>query len=200
MRKAILDKYILEDFAGANGLRTFAYAYKDMNSDHWESLQSDYNNFVNEHDREIVEEDLIFVAGFGIEDTLREKVGVSVLSLKQAGVTVRMISGDNLLTATRAAVQAGIINEGQRMNDEVCMNGEDLMDILGGNPILTEVNGKEVYSYPPDFRETIDSEVRKIRVLARCTPEHKFAFIVALQTGKTTVAVTADGLNDVRAL
>lgn len=112
MRKIILDKYIIDDFAGASGFRTFAYAYKDINSDYWEGLQRDYNNFTVEADREIVETDLIFVAGFGIEDSLREKVGVSVLSLKQQGVTVRMISGDNIMTATRAAVQSGIINEG----------------------------------------------------------------------------------------
>lgn len=43
-------------------------------------------------------------------------------------------------------------------------------------------------------------KVSKIKVLARCTPEHKFNFIVALQTIGKEVSVTADGLNDVAGL
>lgn len=46
----------------------------------------------------------------------------------------------------------------------------------------------------------LDGPYKKIRVLARCTPEHKFNFIVALQSAGNEVAVTADGLNDVKAL
>jgi P-type E1-E2 ATPase len=40
----------------------------------------------------------------------------------------------------------------------------------------------------------------KCRVLARCTPEQKFAFIIALQSVGSTVAVTGDSLNDFDAL
>lgn len=201
MRNVILNKTLIDEFAGSLGYRTFAYAYKDINSDYWESLQANYSNFVNEEDRTVVETDLIFVAGFGLEDSLRPKVYDSISMLKMSNVTVRMISGDNLQTATRAAVKAGIIQEKDRNNDEVCTTGEHLMELLEGSPIKTIINDKEVFSYPAEMKERILSDIQsKIRVLARCTPEHKFAFIVALQTVGFSVAVTADGLNDVAAL
>lgn len=61
------------------------------------------------------------------------------------------------------------------------MTGENLMEILKEPPKKISVNGVEKYSYPPEMKDTIISEVyQKIRVLARCTPEHKLSFIVAL--------------------
>jgi magnesium-transporting ATPase (P-type) len=53
-RNRILETEIIDNFA-KKGLKTLAYAYKDMDSDHWENLQAENNNFVNEKDREIVE-------------------------------------------------------------------------------------------------------------------------------------------------
>ena len=64
----VLNRQILENYAKKSGLRTFAYAYKDINSDEWENLQAENRNFILEEDRYIVEEGLTFVAGFGIED------------------------------------------------------------------------------------------------------------------------------------
>lgn len=70
----IIDEKIIGDFAKNYGYRTLAYAYKDMDSDHWEDLQAENNNFAKESDRDIIESDLIFVAGFGLRDDLREGV------------------------------------------------------------------------------------------------------------------------------
>ncbi len=96
MRDVILNKEIIEEYASGFGYRTFAYSYKKINSDYWEKLQHEYNNFVDENDRFIVEEEMIFVAGFGIQDDLRPGVKDSVAKLKLSKVNVRMISGDNL--------------------------------------------------------------------------------------------------------
>ena len=93
-------------------------------------------------DREIIVSDLTFVAGFGLEDPLRENVDVSIKKLTDSGVNVRMISGDNLFTATRAAVRANIIAENQRTSEEICMTGKQLMEILEDSPIVTEVGDK----------------------------------------------------------
>lgn len=46
-RARILEDEIIGQFA-KKGLRTFAYAYKDIDSDHWEDLQANNNNFVRE--------------------------------------------------------------------------------------------------------------------------------------------------------
>jgi P-type Ca2+ transporter type 2C len=109
----ILQKEIIDNYAKSFGYRTFMYAYKDINSDEWENLQAENNNFVEESKREIVEQELTFVAGFGIEDKLRKGVFESVVNLNQAKIKVRMISGDSFETATRCAVKAGIIKEAQ---------------------------------------------------------------------------------------
>lgn len=111
-----------------------------------------------------------------------------------------MISGDNLETASKCAVKAGIISEADRTNDEVCMTGARLMEIIG-EPQKDVVNEKVVYSYPAESKDVIMSTIyRQAKVIARCTPEHKLALIVALQSVGQSVAVTADGLNDVPAL
>lgn len=64
------------------GLRTLAYAYKDLDSDEWERLQAANNNFENESDRYIVEQGLVFVAAFGLNDELRDGVKESIESLE----------------------------------------------------------------------------------------------------------------------
>jgi magnesium-transporting ATPase (P-type) len=74
------------------------------------------------------------------------------------------------------------------------------MEILGDKPNKEIINGIEKWSYSRDMKDIIVRKVQKIKVLARCLPEHKFALIVALQTAGSSVAVTADGLNDVDAL
>jgi len=99
----ILENEIIDSFA-KKGLRTLVYAYKDIDSDLWETKQADYNNFANERDREIVETDLIFVAGFGLNDRLRDGVKQSIEKLRAASINTRMISGDNLHTAIACAI------------------------------------------------------------------------------------------------
>ena len=112
-----------------------------------------------------------------------------------------MISGDNFETATRCAVKAGIIKEAQISKEDVCMTGEKFMELVGGMPTKTIVNDKETWSYSKEVKDIILKKIQpNTRVLARCTPDHKFAFIVALQQDGSSVAVTADGLNDVGAL
>ena len=107
-KERLLEEDIIGQFA-KNGLRTFAYAYKDLNSDTWEDLQATHNNFAKESDRDIIESDLIFVSAFGIIDDLRDGVEKSIAKLRMAGINTRMISGDNLETAIVAAKKAGIL-------------------------------------------------------------------------------------------
>jgi len=99
----ILNHEIIGNMARTYGYRTFAYAYKDIDSETWEDLQGEHDNFVDEAKRVIVEQDLTFIAAFGIEDKLRENVAKSVINLRKAKITVRMISGDNFETAVRCA-------------------------------------------------------------------------------------------------
>jgi Ca2+-transporting ATPase len=107
-KRRILNEEIIDSMA-KHGLRTLAYAYKDMDSDGWEYLQAQNNNFAKEEDRYVIESDLVFVAAFGLNDDLREGVKESIEKLRTASINTRMISGDNIHTAIACAKKAGII-------------------------------------------------------------------------------------------
>lgn len=110
----------------------------------------------------------------GIEDPLREGVTEAVATCQRAGVCVRMVTGDNMLTAKSIARQCGIYQYGS-----IAMDG-------------------------PTFRKLGQVERTKIlprlRVIARSSPEDKRLLVNALRDAGEIVAVTGDGTNDAPAL
>lgn len=153
---------IIENFA-KEGLRTIGLAYRDFNS---EDGNKDYE--------EPPESDLTLVAIVGIMDPLRPEVKDSIELCKKAGITVRMVTGDNVLTATKIARDCGILEDG--------------FEVMEG----------------PDFRKLTDEELDailpKLRVLARSSPTDKHRLVVRLRHHNEVVAVTGDGTNDGPAL
>lgn len=69
-RDLVLNDVIIGKMA-KSGLRTIVYAYKDIEYDEWEYLKENSNDFENEADREVLERNLVFLAGFGLLDELR---------------------------------------------------------------------------------------------------------------------------------
>jgi P-type Ca2+ transporter type 2C len=132
--------------------RHFAYAYKDLDEDEWEAMQAKYNNFEKEVDREVIENELTFVASFALFDSLNKDVESCIKKLKDAKIDVRMISGDHMLTAKAVAVQAGIVTAEEVADDKsgVCLTGDQLMNILGDYPDSQIINGKEEWFYSED--------------------------------------------------
>lgn len=63
------------------GLRTLAYAYKDIKIGEWEELLEKNNGFESEKDRENIEKDLTFVITFALNDDLREGVPEAIKKL-----------------------------------------------------------------------------------------------------------------------
>jgi len=118
--------------------------------------------------------DLVILGLMGIHDPLRPGVGQSVRDCQRAGVTVRMVTGDNLLTAKAIAKECGILS-----GDDICLEGAT-------------------------FRTMNDGEKRKVvphlKVLARSTPEDKQKLVVFLKDMGEIVAVTGDGTNDASAM
>lgn len=118
--------------------------------------------------------DMTFLGLVGIQDPLRAGVAESVAICQKAGVTVRMVTGDNVLTAKSIAKDAGIYTEG---------------GIVLEGPKFRQMSRKEMYEQIP-----------KLQVLARSSPEDKRVLVKRLIELGETVAVTGDGTNDVPAL
>ncbi len=74
--------------------------------------------------------DLTMIALLGIKDILRQEVPGAIATCKSAGVRVRMVTGDNLLTARAIAIECGIVNP-QNLNSLV-INGADFIEQIGG--------------------------------------------------------------------
>jgi Ca2+-transporting ATPase len=91
----------------------------------------------------------------------------------QAGIAVKIITGDNEVTTRAIAQQAGLKNAG------VTMNGEDLLK-------LSEAE--------------MQNRLKEINIFTRMFPEAKLAAINALKNDKQIVAMTGDGVNDAPAL
>ena len=73
---------------------------------------------------------LTFISLLGIKDILREEVPGAIKTCKEAGVRVRMVTGDNLMTARAIAKECGIITS--TGEDSLVMNGADFIDKIGG--------------------------------------------------------------------
>ena len=87
------------------------------------------------------------------------------------------------------------------------MTGDDFVEMIGGPDFVKiDENGEKKWDYDAvkEFNIDIVENVHRInehtRVLARCTPLHKFMFVQVLQACQRTVACTGEGLNDVDAL
>ncbi|KAJ1679147.1 plasma membrane calcium, partial [Spiromyces aspiralis] len=155
----------------SRALRTIGLAYRDF-----ESLDEDEVKKLESDVEWRKEKGLVWLGLFGIEDPLREGVAASVRKCQMAGITVRMVTGDNPLTARAIATQCGIYTPG-----------------MGG--IIME--GPKFRKLTP---EQLDRVVPKLRVLARSSPEDKRILVEWLRNHKEVVAVTGDGTNDGPAL
>jgi magnesium-transporting ATPase (P-type) len=120
---------------------------------------------------------LTLVAAFGLNDELRDGVKDSIEKLEKGRITTRMLSGDNKHTAIAAALKAGILQEAEVNRENTCMLGEDFFRKIDGIKRQRK-NGVEEW-VPADMAE-FKKVAQKLLVMARCTPEHKFAFIRGL--------------------
>jgi P-type Ca2+ transporter type 2C len=157
----------IESYAG-RPLRTISLVYRDFQQPLGEMKEK--TDFTLDY----LLEDLIFLGVMGIQDPLRPEVWQSVKDCKMAGVTVRMVTGDNISTANAIAKECGILSEG-----DVSMEGAEFR-------ALSESQKMEVV---PD-----------LRVIARSTPEDKQQLVVLLKKIGEIVAVTGDGTNDASAM
>jgi Ca2+-transporting ATPase len=119
----------------SEGLRTFALAYRD------------YDEAITTNEEESIERDLTLLAIVGIKDPLRKEIPGAVAMCQKAGLMVRMVTGDNILTATKIAKECniffgdGIAIEGPAFR---ALSENEKIEML---PRLQVVIGIEVVTY-----------------------------------------------------
>jgi len=146
---------------GENGERTLAVAYKKISSkEHLELKEDDMNG-------------LVMLGILGIIDPVRQEAIEAVKQCRDAGIRVKMITGDHAKTACAIGQTLGICE----------------------NKIV--VTGKEI-----DEMDDIELKyhANEINVFARVSPENKLKLVEALQANGEIAAMTGDGVNDAPAL
>ena len=98
-------KQSIEEF-NKDKLRSLYIAYKDIKGNEYENCEKEDSN-----GKLIDQDDLVFLAVFGIKDSLRDGVKEAVKKCHDASVNVIMVTGDNIVTATAIAKDCGILGE-----------------------------------------------------------------------------------------
>jgi len=116
----------------SKAFRTILVTYRDMSLSEFESIKAENNDFEKEADREILEQDLVAVGIFGLQDPLRNGIIESIKKVGAAGITTIMCTGDNIDTAIAISKNAGILPEGHPIEKYTCMTGKDFRETVGG--------------------------------------------------------------------
>jgi Ca2+ transporting ATPase len=171
----VIDKYASQAY------RTLCLAYRDI---------AEPIDVVKTWPDEDIEKDLTCLAIVGIEDPVRPEVPDSIRQCKEAGIVVRMVTGDNMATAKSIALKCGIIapNDGSLVMEGVTFRNQ----VLDSNGNINQ--------------DEFDKIWPMLRVLARSSPKDKYTLVSGLLKsnvkphGPQVVAVTGDGTNDAPAL
>jgi Ca2+-transporting ATPase len=151
------------------GYRLLMLAYKELDK---EEKDDNYGN--------VIAQEAILLGMAAIYDPPRPEVKDAIVFMKQAKISVIMITGDHPVTAKAIARDLNIMGDGSDNSDSaIVLTGSEL----------------EKMSI-----EKLTEEIDKVRVFARATPEHKLKIVEALQRRGHVVAMTGDGVNDAPAL
>ncbi len=163
--KAEIDARLLEYQNQA--MRTLGFAYQELND----------GDKTIENNR-VVADNLTFLGIVAISDPVRADVPDAVSEVLNAGIKVKIVTGDTPGTAKEIGRQIGLWN--------------DKAD--SDRNIITGV----------EFAELSDSQLRErvgdLKIIARARPMDKKRLVEALQANNEVVAVTGDGTNDAPAL
>ncbi|XP_072765670.1 plasma membrane calcium-transporting ATPase 2 isoform X7 [Anoplolepis gracilipes] len=183
-----LVKNVIEPMA-CNGLRTISIAYRDFVPGKAEINQVHIDNEPNWDDEDNLVNNLTCLCIVGIEDPVRPEVPDAIRKCQKAGITVRMVTGDNINTARSIALKCGILKPNE---DFLILEGKEF------NRRIRDNHG-EVQQH------LLDKVWPKLRVLARSSPTDKYTLVKGIIDSKASesrevVAVTGDGTNDGPAL
>ena len=168
-----LDSALIEhqiEIMAAKGLRVLAFARGSISSQK------------NKIDHSDITKSLTFLGLQGMIDPSRKEAIEAVRRCYSAGILVKMITGDHVLTAKAIAEQ---------------LNLKSRLDVEESVKSLVVLSGSELEKMND---EELQKSVDQVSVFARVTPEQKLRLVKALQTKGYIVAMTGDGVNDAPAL
>lgn len=118
-----LVKDVIEPMA-SNGLRTICLAYRDFVPRDARINQTEYSeeSGINWEEEDSITLNMTAVAIIGIQDPVRPEVPEAIRKCQRAGITVRMVTGDNVNTARSIALQCGIVKPG---DDFLVLDGKE---------------------------------------------------------------------------
>ena len=153
----------------AKGLRVLAFARGSI------SVSKD------RIDHQDITESLTFLGLQGMIDPPRKEVIEAIRRCHSAGISVKMITGDHVLTAKAIAEQ---------------LNLKSRIDSQDSLPIVA-LSGSDLENMND---EQLQEAISRASVFARVTPEQKLRLVKAIQSRGEIVAMTGDGVNDAPAL
>lgn len=148
-------------------MRTLAFAYREVDGDANEVIS----------DGVLAVNDLTFLGVVAISDPVREDVPAAVHECMDAGIEVKIVTGDTSGTAKEIARQIGLWTESD--NEKNIITGPEFAS-------LTD--------------EELHERVAELKIISRARPMDKKRLVEALQRRNEVVAVTGDGTNDAPAL
>ena len=192
-------------------MRTLAFAYKKLVSDHTDISKPTSEQNVSEQANPKTEQanpktekaftenafsfkeailsgNLTLQAIAAITDPIRPDVPAAVKECRQAGIEVKVVTGDTAATAMEIGKQIGVF--------------EDEPENLGADGSLTSLDQQMITG--EQWEALSDDEAyeraKDIRVMSRARPTDKQRLVAMLQKRGEVVAVTGDGTNDAPAL
>lgn len=151
--------------AEEQAMRVIAFAHKEL---------AEMEDFSAEEAHRRMESDMVFDGFVAIADPLRSDVYDAVAACRSAGVGVKILTGDNIVTATAIAKELDLLADGC-----VALEAKE----------VEEMSDRQLQKMLP-----------KISVIARSTPTVKMRVVKLLKARGDVVAVTGDGINDAPAL
>ena len=124
-----------------------------------------------------IAQDKTLLAIVAISDPLRQEVPSAIRQCEQAGINVKIVTGDTVQTAMEIARQCGLVESGGQISDSItgadfaALSDEEALKVVGG-----------------------------LKVMSRARPTDKQRLVSLLQQQGEVVAVTGDGTNDAPAL
>lgn len=151
----------------AQAMRTLGFAYQELKP-----------GDATFSDNRITADNLTFIGLVAISDPVRATVPAAVKEVLDAGIKVKIVTGDTPGTATEIARQIGLWDDSADNADNI-------------------ITGEEFALIPDD---QLPRKVDDLKIIARARPMDKKRLVEALQSNNEVVAVTGDGTNDAPAL